>query len=108
MKDKEQAERLREACAFSSAKILSINKKEKSESSPTLYDLTTLQRHANRILGFTAKETLDRLQALYEKKLCTYPRTDSRYLTDDMENTVSPLIEHLTEILENNYPSIRR
>ena len=56
------------------------------------YDLTTLQRDANRILGYTAQETLDYLQALYEKKLCTYPRTASRYLTDDMENAVPNLV----------------
>src|SRR5699024_10035522 len=58
---------------------------------PALYDLTTLQREANRTLGYTAQQTLDYLQALYEKKLCTYPRTDSRYLTDDMEAGVPAL-----------------
>ena len=65
-----------------------MEQKEKSEKAPALYDLTTLQRDANRILGFTAQQTLDYLQSLYEKKLCTYPRTDSRYLTDDMESGV--------------------
>lgn len=61
-----------------------VERKDKSEKPPALYDLTTLQRDANRILGFTAQQTLDYLQSLYEKKLCTYPRTDSRYLTSDM------------------------
>ncbi|WP_304965353.1 DNA topoisomerase, partial [uncultured Oscillibacter sp.] len=69
-----------------------VERREKSEKAPALYDLTTLQRDANRILGYTAQETLDYLQALYEKKLCTYPRTDSRYLTDDMENAVPNLV----------------
>ena len=59
-------------------------RKEKSEHPPALYDLTTLQRDANRLLGYSAQQTLDYTQALYEKKLVTYPRTDSRYLTEDM------------------------
>ena len=62
------------------ATVKSIIVKDKQEKAPTLYDLTTLQRDANRILGFTAQQTLDYAQSLYEKKLCTYPRTDSRYL----------------------------
>ena len=56
-------------------------------SPPKLYDLTTLQRDANRLFGFTAKQTLEYTQSLYEKKLVTYPRTDSQYLSDDMEGT---------------------
>ena len=68
-----------------------MEQKEKSEKAPALYDLTTLQRDANRILGFTAQQTLDYLQSLYEKKLCTYPRTDSRFLTDDMEANVASI-----------------
>ena len=59
-------------------------RKEKSERPPALYDLTTLQRDANRLLGYSAQQTLDYTQSLYEKKLITYPRTDSRYLTEDM------------------------
>ena len=66
--------------------------KEKSEKPPALYDLTTLQRDANRLLGFTAQQTLDYLQSLYEKKLCTYPRTDSRYLTSDMAEGLPVLV----------------
>mgnify|MGYP000075016888 CR=1 FL=1 len=60
-----------------------MQRTEKTENAPRLYDLTALQREANRSLGYTAQQTLDYLQALYEKKLCTYPRTDSRLLTED-------------------------
>ncbi len=70
----------------------SVTRKEKSERSPLLYDLTALQRDANRILGFTAQQTLDYTQSLYEKKLVTYPRTDSRYLTEDMQPMMGNLI----------------
>ena len=69
-----------------------VERKEKSEKPPALYDLTTLQRDANRLLGFTAQQTLDYLQSLYEKKLCTYPRTDSRYLTGDMADSLPVLV----------------
>ena len=86
--DIEAAHELTRACAVSSATILSVEQKERSEKAPALYDLTTLQREANRLCGFTAQQTLDYLQSLYEKKLCTYPRTDSRYLTGDMESAV--------------------
>ncbi len=72
--------------------VTSISQKEKSEAAPALYDLTTLQRVANRVLGYTAQQTLDYLQSLYEKRLCTYPRTDSRYLTDGMEEGVKSLV----------------
>ena len=80
------------ACGGSTASVQTVERREKSERPPALYDLTTLQRDANRTLGYTAQQTLDYLQALYEKKLCTYPRTDSRYLTDDMEGTVPALV----------------
>ena len=70
------------------AVVAGIRHWDKEEKAPALYDLTTLQRDANRILGYTAQQTLDYLQILYEKKLCTYPRTDSRYLTNDMETAV--------------------
>ena len=79
-------------CADKSVTIQTVERREKSEKAPALYDLTTLQREANRILGYTAQQTLDYLQNLYEKKLCTYPRTDSRYLTDDMEKVVPDLV----------------
>ncbi len=86
--DMEAAQELTRACAVSSITVLSVERKERSEKAPALYDLTTLQREANRLCGFTAQQTLDYLQSLYEKKLCTYPRTDSRYLTNDMESAV--------------------
>lgn len=92
-KDKIEAEKLKSACEKQSAFVLRVEKKDKSEKAPALYDLTTLQRDANRILGYTAQQTLDYMQSLYEKKLCTYPRTDSRYLTDDMVNTVPKTVE---------------
>ena len=79
------------------AMVKSLERKEKSERAPLLYDLTSLQRDANRILGFTAQQTLDYTQALYEKKLVTYPRTDSRYLTEDMKSLLPDLIAHVTE-----------
>ena len=72
--------------------VTSVSTKEKYENAPALYDLTTLQREANRVLGYTAQQTLDYLQSLYEKRLCTYPRTDSRYLTDGMEEGVKSLV----------------
>ena len=87
MKDRSAADAILSNCG-KTATVISIERKEKTEKAPALYDLTTLQRDANRILGYTAQQTLDYLQALYEKKLCTYPRTDSRYLTDDMAPSV--------------------
>lgn len=72
--------------------VRSVEKREKSEKAPALYDLTSLQRDANRVLGYTAQQTLDYAQSLYEKKLISYPRTDSRYLTDDMESGVKALV----------------
>lgn len=75
------------ACAGQRAACTSVRSEEKREQPPKLYDLTTLQREANRIFGYTAKQTLDYAQSLYEKKLLTYPRTDSRYLTSDMAET---------------------
>lgn len=86
--DMDAAQELTRACAVSSITVLSAERTERSEKAPALYDLTTLQREANRHCGFTAQQTLDYLQSLYEKKLCTYPRTDSRYLTNDMESAV--------------------
>ncbi len=93
MKVKHDAEKLKESCTGSTAVVRNVEQKEKSEKAPALYDLTTLQRDANRILGFTAQQTLDYLQSLYEKKLCTYPRTDSRFLTDDMEANVEGIAD---------------
>lgn len=92
MKERAEAEKLVEACRDAgTATITKAERKEKTEKPPALFDLTSLQREANRKLGFTAQQTLDYTQSLYEKKLVTYPRTDSRYLTEDMEPAVSGL-----------------
>ena len=72
--------------------VQKMDRKEKSESPPPLYDLTALQRDANRLLGFTAQQTLDYAQSLYEKRLITYPRTDSRFLTEDMAASLPELV----------------
>ena len=93
-KDKGEAETLLTKCrADGRANVQKIDRKEKTEKAPALYDLTSLQRDANRVLGFTAQQTLDYTQNLYEKKLVTYPRTDSRYLTDDMAGMVPGLVK---------------
>ena len=84
-KDKSQAEELLAECRKSSRVLVQKSeRKEKAERPPSLYDLTALQRDANRLLGYSAQQTLDYTQSLYEKKFVTYPRTDSRYLTEDM------------------------
>ena len=88
----EEAETLRAACAGAEAVCASVTREQKKEAPPRLYDLTTLQREANRIFGYTAKQTLDYAQSLYEKKLLTYPRTDSRYLTADMAESASAVL----------------
>lgn len=93
MADKAAAQQLKTACQGATATVKKVERKDKSEKPPALYDLTTLQRDANRLLGYTAQQTLDYLQNLYEKKLCTYPRTDSRYLTSDMAATLSELVQ---------------
>ena len=98
-KDKKSAEGIRSDCDGKSAFIQSIERQEKNAAPPKLYDLTTLQREANRLFGFTAQQTLDYMQSLYEKKLATYPRTDSRYLTEDMAEGVSALVETVTAVL---------
>ena len=97
--EKASAEGLQKVCKGASATVTGVERKEKTEKAPALYDLTTLQRDANRLLGYTAQQTLDYLQALYEKKLCTYPRTDSRFLTDDMQDKVSELASVAAEIV---------
>ena len=87
--DSTEAERAAAACKGAAVICTSVTREQKKEQPPKLYDLTTLQREANRLLGYTAKRTLDYAQSLYEKKLLTYPRTDSRYLTSDMAETAS-------------------
>ena len=88
----EEAKELKAACEASRAVCTSLVREKKTAAPPKLFDLTSLQREANRIFGYTAKQTLDLAQSLYEKKLLTYPRTDSSYLTDDMEETAAKVI----------------
>ena len=95
----DEANTLKSTCAGTSAICTSIKRERKAEQPPKLYDLTTLQREANRLFGFTAKQTLDYAQQLYEKKLLTYPRTDSQYLTEDMGQTVQHLVSDLLGLL---------
>ena len=83
----EEAETLKTACETSQAVCVSVAKEKKTAAPPKLFDLTSLQREANKIYGYTAKQTLDLAQALYEKRLLTYPRTDSQFLTNDMGDT---------------------
>ncbi len=89
-KKKAEAETVSKGCSV--ATITKAERKEKSEKPPALYDLTSLQRDANRVLGYTAQQTLDYTQNLYEKKLVTYPRTDSRFLTDDMAHSLPDIV----------------
>lgn len=91
--EKADAEKLLAECRKEMVStIQKITRKEKAENPPPLYDLTTLQRDANRLLGFTAQQTLNYAQSLYEKKLITYPRTDSRFLTEDMAASLPGLM----------------
>ena len=90
--DPAEAEQIKTACAGAPVTCTSVSREQKKEQPPKLYDLTTLQREANRMFGYTAKQTLDYAQSLYEAKLLTYPRTDSRYLTSDMAETASCVI----------------
>ena len=92
LNDSTEVERAAAACKGAIATCTSVTREQKREQPPKLYDLTTLQREANRLLGYTAKQTLGYTQSLYEKKLLTYPRTDSRYLTSDMAETASCVI----------------
>lgn len=89
--EKTAAETLKTACESSQAVCVSVTREKKTLSPPKLFDLTSLQREANRIYGYTAKQTLDLAQALYEKRLLTYPRTDSAFLTDDMGGTAAQI-----------------
>lgn len=111
--NKTEAEKIAGACLNGQALVTSVAKEEKTVAPPKLYDLTTLQRDANRLFGFTAKQTLEYTQSLYEKKLCTYPRTDSQYLSDDMEQTAGNVIEAIFSsiLFEENMmfnPDIKR
>ena len=97
--DKEKAEVLADECKLiGQVLIIDATKKEKQEKAPALFDLTSLQREANRKLGYTAQQTLDYTQSLYEKKLVSYPRTDSRFLTEDMEEMLLGLFAKVEKI----------
>lgn len=99
MDDKEKAEVLADECKqVGQVLIIDATKKEKQEKAPALFDLTSLQREANRKLGYTAQQTLDYTQSLYEKKLVSYPRTDSRFLTEDMEEMLPGLFAKVEKI----------
>lgn len=93
MTSRADAERIAALCNRKAARVVALDTKEQTEKPPKLYDLTALQRDANRLLGYTAQQTLDYCQALYEKKLATYPRTDSRYLTEHMEESAQALVQ---------------
>lgn len=106
--DRQEAERIANLCDGKAASVQTVKKETKAVKPPKLYDLTTLQREANRLFGLTAKQTLDIAQSLYEKKLITYPRTDSQYLTEDMEESVNGIIVTLKSTLpfiyDNSFP----
>ena len=97
--ERAEAERIAALCDGKEARIIKLEQKERLEQPPRLYDLTSLQRDANRLLGYTAQQTLDYAQSLYEKKLASYPRTDSRYLTSHMENSTRMLVEQTVKVL---------
>ena len=102
--DKSEADILAGVCN-GEVRITKVERREKRENPPALYDLTTLQRGANRELGFTAQQTLDYLQSLYEKRIVTYPRTDSRYLTDGMAAAVPELVSVAAKLLDVEVPA---
>lgn len=93
IKDREEADTIARRCTGSAAKVVKLEHHENTEKPPALYDLTSLQRDANRMLGYTAQQTLDYAQSLYENKLITYPRTDSQYLTGDMADKLPELVK---------------
>ena len=94
--DKSRADALKAACEAGTAVCVSLTKEKKTAAPPKLFDLTSLQREANKIYGYTAKQTLDLAQTLYEKRLLTYPRTDSAFLTDDMGDTAAKTVAMLS------------
>jgi len=93
IKEQSEAERIKSECDGNTAVVRSVKREKKTVSPPRLFDLTTLQREANRVYGFTAQQTLDYTQSLYEMRLVTYPRTDSQFLTDDMSGTANEIIK---------------
>lgn len=113
IKSKEEAKRIAAACDQKQAVASSVSRETKTANPPRLYDLTTLQREANRYYSFTAQQTLDLVQSLYEKKLLTYPRTDSQFITEDMEATARQVITIVQNSISvfsslSHEPDIRR
>ena len=99
VKSEEDAKKITTACDKQQAVVSSLEKTQKTVNPPKLYDLTTLQREANRYYGFTAQQTLDLVQSLYEKKLLTYPRTDSQFITEDMSDTVRRVVSRVCRFI---------
>lgn len=99
LKERSEAEVIRQACMDKEAGVTKLERKDKQSQPPRLFDLTTLQREANRLLGYTAQQTLDYAQSLYEKKLLTYPRTDSRYLSSDLAVPAATLLPQMKDLL---------
>ena len=97
--EEKTATQLAAACQRKDARVADLKKEQKTVAAPKLYDLTTLQREANRLFSFSAQKTLDTAQALYEKKLITYPRTDSQYLTEDMLDTAQQILNIIIETM---------
>lgn len=111
--DESNALEIAQKCGGKTAEVTDVEKEVKTENPPKLYDLTTLQREANRQYGYTAKQTLEYLQSLYEAELATYPRTDSEYLTEDMEQTAIDIIQTIQKVIpEFNFgienPNVKR
>lgn len=109
IKEKDEANELKNLCIGEMAIAKDVTKQKKNVNPPLPFDLTSLQREANRLFGYTAKQTLDYTQSLYEKKWVTYPRTDSRCLTDDMMESLINLINGIDKdnLVENpNYKRI--
>ncbi len=100
IESKTDAEKSKQKCLGKTAIVQSVEQKQKTEKPPKLYDLTTLQRESNKIYGYTAQQTLEYLQSLYEKKLATYPRTDSNYITEDMKNSITELIDIIVKKID--------
>lgn len=100
--ERAEAEQIAALCDGKEARVSKLEQKEHLEQPPRLYDLTSLQRDANRLLGYTAQQTLDYAQSLYEKKLASYPRTDSRYLTSHMESSTQALVNIAAKVLSFN------
>ena len=97
--DRTEAERIAALCGGKEARVVTVETSERREQPPRLYDLTALQRDANRLLGYTAQQTLDYAQSLYEKQLLTYPRTDSRYLPQGMTEKARELAAYAAAAL---------